>query len=285
MRDLGKWRTLFLLASALAIGGLWSQGRLETFLHPRYAALLPWTALVLLAMGLVELGRWGRGAPDGGVKFRHVVWFLPFAVGSALRPDGFSGEFAASRGLTAAGRMLAEAGVAPSDSSLLVRPGPLSPPPGPLLEPIGTPKEPVNASIWCAYPAPKGSSCVDTVRERYWYEQMLAFYMEPSRHRGRRVRLVGRVQRDDAVESGGWHVGRMMIWCCAADASPLGLYLVGAGGALPSEGGWVVVEGVLDVRRAKLPGTSRVRDVPVLREAIATHAASPPQESVFPFSH
>jgi uncharacterized repeat protein (TIGR03943 family) len=322
MTDLAKWRTLFLLGSALAIGAMWSQGALETFLHPRYAALLPWAMLVLLAMGLVELRSWSGGHPGQSVKFRHVFWFLPFAMGMALRPEGFSGEFAASRGLTAAGRMLAEAGGGVSDADFLaeedraddaemawidsvppelghviamdttagtrspahpVRP---APPPGPVLEPLGPLKEPAGASIWCELPAPSQTACVDSLRERFWYEQMLALYMEPSRHRGRRVRLVGMVQRDGAVEPDGWHVGRMMVWCCAADAAPLGLYLIGAvAGDPPAQGAWVAIEGLLDIRRARLPGMARVRDVPVLREATVTNTQPPQQENVFPFSY
>jgi uncharacterized repeat protein (TIGR03943 family) len=324
MKDLARWRTLFLLSSAMAIGGMWSQGRLESFLHPRYAALLPWAALVLLAMGLVELAGWGGDASGGSVKFRHVVWFLPFALGLALRPDGFSGAFASSRGPTAVGRMLAQA-PAPDPASALpdslgvdtaarwtdsvpdtsTPPAPVAPSPTgtagpdrsaparprrhpstPAAGSPQTPEEPARASLWCDLPAPKGAACVDTLRERFWYEQMLALYMEPSRHRGRRVRLVGRAQRDGAVEPDGWHVGRMMIWCCAADASPLGLYLVGPVDGEPlSEGTWVAVEGRLDVRRAKLPGMSRVRDVPVLRGATAAPIEAPQQENVFPFSY
>lgn len=127
---------------------------------------------------------------------------------------------------------------------------------------------------------------MDTLKERFWYGQMLALYTEPSRHRGRRLHLVGMATRDATVEPDGWHVGRMMVWCCAADASPLGLHPVGRIEGEPlEEGRWVAVEGILDTRKVRLPGLAEEREIPVLREATATPAPAPQMENVFPFDY
>lgn len=322
MKRLAVWRALFLLANALAILALWSEGGLEIFLNPRFAAPVPWVALLLLAMGLVDLGGLPRTSSEERVCWRHVVWFLPLVVGLMVRPESLSGTFAGSRGPIAAGRMIALAGarLPPVDTDAMDDPSETDSVFNLVLDsaladtvvdaPVAVAKSPSRkriasssvstdtvpmvqdakpqgkTSLWCDLPPADGAFCVDTLRERSWYGQMMALYMDPSRHRGRRLRLVGMAMRDATVEPDGWHVGRMMVWCCAADASPLGLNPVGTIHGDPLvEGEWVAVEGILGTRRARLPGLSEERVIPVLRYVTATRVAAPPQENVFPFEY
>ncbi|MBK8803235.1 MAG: hypothetical protein IPN71_14495 [Fibrobacteres bacterium] len=287
------------------------------FLHPRYAALLPWSAVVLWGLACAELFRWRDGADGGKVRPRHVVWVLPFIVFALLRPEGFSDSFQRSRGLSAPSRMLAQAqrpetvtdtvkiesapdqdsGVIestepPSNDSDWITPlrqaaslgKAMAPVPVPLDD--SSPSPPVGkASIWCDLPPHPGKACVDTIRDRLWYQQMLALYMDPHRHLGRRVWMVGRIQPDALFGNGWHHVGRMMIWCCAADASPVGFYARPATGAQVPDSGWVSVEGTLSVREGVLPGADRASPVPVVLDAVFHRVEPPRQENVFPFAY
>lgn len=90
--------------------------------------------------------------------------------------------------------------------------------------------------------------------------------------RGRTVRLTGFVVRDEQ----GVRLARMVITCCAADASPLTVELRGAGGGLRSDD-WLEVTGTL------VPGTaSEANDYqPTLRVTSLRHIPEPdhPYES------
>ena len=79
-------------------------------------------------------------------------------------------------------------------------------------------------------------------------------------HDGQRVELTGFVLSAEAAsaqasiprvtDEESFAVARMAIWCCAADAYPVG-FAVRWGGAVPAADSWVRVRGTLRLRGAK----------------------------------
>ncbi|GGX73930.1 hypothetical protein GCM10010358_30380 [Streptomyces minutiscleroticus] len=88
---------------------------------------------------------------------------------------------------------------------------------------------------------------------------------------GRTLRLTGFVTRSDG---GTWHVARLLVSCCAADARALKVEVRGAGA--PAADTWVTVTGTW--HPTGTPGTESA--VPVLdaTEAGATEEPTDPYE-------
>ncbi len=81
--------------------------------------------------------------------------------------------------------------------------------------------------------------------------------------RGRRFRLSGFVYRDEAWPATDFVVGRLLIYCCAADASLVGMYVRTETAAPPADI-WVEVEGVVDVISDFRRVTGETQAIPIV---------------------
>jgi putative membrane protein len=84
------------------------------------------------------------------------------------------------------------------------------------------------------------------------------------RHVSRRIQLVGFVSRDDRFGGNSFYLGRMLVWCCAADAMPVGLYCDPGSSARPKQGQWLSVTGTVEAWTTRLPGWKHPGPVPAL---------------------
>ncbi|MER6688603.1 TIGR03943 family putative permease subunit [Streptomyces minutiscleroticus] len=98
---------------------------------------------------------------------------------------------------------------------------------------------------------------------------------------GRTLRLTGFVTRSDG---GTWHVARLLVSCCAADARALKVEVRGAGA--PAADTWVTVTGTwhpTGTRARRWPSRSWTRRRPARRRSprTLTRSGSPPTELAY----
>jgi uncharacterized repeat protein (TIGR03943 family) len=90
-----------------------------------------------------------------------------------------------------------------------------------------------------------------------------AFERDGASFDGASVRLTGFVA---GVERGGFRLARYQIACCAADAAPVVIRVVGVHGGVPPLDGWVTITGRFE------PGGG---DIPLLAATDVTPIAPP----------
>lgn len=299
-------RILFLFAAAAGCAWLWVDGSSTLFLSPRNAVLLPWTGLFLWLLGIAEIVALRLGGRAERIGMRHLVWVAPFALFPLVDRAGLSAGWARGR---------AQASVATTDSFLVPSPTlvadsadvpvdtlePLpaldpddsadaAPVPSPGV-PIGArnckavlpvPAAPRRSGGWCTLPVASDAPCFDTLRDGNWFERFRAIETSPQEHRGRRIVVTGFVIPADPGERWGFLLSRMLVWCCAADASPIGFRVVQAPGeTIPDGDGWYEIAGTVSSVHSRTEG----RTVPVLMCMGIRRVGPPAQPNVFPFSY
>ena len=86
---------------------------------------------------------------------------------------------------------------------------------------------------------------------------------DPESLAGKAVRVSGFVYRDSRLPQDWFLVARFVVQCCAVDATPIGLPVRTAAGAVPQEGAWVAVDGIWEVA-----GTSGERKAVVAARSV-----------------
>ena len=297
-------RILFLFASASGCVWLWFDGRSDLFLNPRNAALLPWAGAFLWTLGLAELVSLRWGARRERIGIRHIAWVAPFALYPLVDSAGLSVEWARGRAAAVSASQPRSSGAEISEARLPLRLDTLEPVPAPdslAVEEVadGTggsrspvrrgcrallpvPAAPIRADGWCELPARPGARCVDTLSDGDWFERFRAIESSPQDHRGRWISATGFVIPADSGERWSFLLSRMLVWCCAADASPIGLRVVAPPGARPpGGGGWYRIEGTVASVHSSLEG----RTVAILQAASVEPVPAPAQPNVFPFTY
>lgn len=88
-------------------------------------------------------------------------------------------------------------------------------------------------------PLPSASSDLDT-RENL---SLLRLIFEPKPYEGRRVTTIGIVYRDDKLPENSFFCYQLSMYCCAADAKPIGVLVEYDKSKTLNRGDWVKVEG------------------------------------------
>jgi uncharacterized repeat protein (TIGR03943 family) len=119
---------------------------------------------------------------------------------------------------------------------------------------------------------------VDTRPETYnikdWLTAMRAD-PDPASVAGKPVRVSGFVYRDRRLPEGWFLVARFVVQCCAVDATPIGLPVRLVHGVVPSDGTWILIEGVWEVE--DVSGTQRA----VVTPGSVTSIARPSQPYLY----
>jgi putative membrane protein len=112
-------------------------------------------------------------------------------------------------------------------------------------------------------------------------ENLIAISENAESLRGRRVRIVGFTHIDDTWDDGFFVVGRLLIWCCAADASLIGIPVRDISG-LPPEGQWIQAEGQLGILDEFKTATGTLEQVPFIEVESIVPVDKPEMEYAFP---
>jgi putative membrane protein len=90
---------------------------------------------------------------------------------------------------------------------------------------------------------------------------MLDLASEPDKYVGKKVAAVGRVYRDDKMPENSFFCYRLLMFCCAADAVPVGVLIEYDKAKTLKKGAWVRVEGILKSTDIKDPRLAKVMDL------------------------
>lgn len=116
-----------------------------------------------------------------------------------------------------------------------------------------------------------------------YYDLYNQIYDEMHALEGRTVTVDGFVHREASFSENEFLIGRMLMWCCAADAALLGFMTRVENHAVPGEDTWVSVTGTLTPRSFTNPHTGERYEVPYLSIESVSPAERPQFEYVFPF--
>ena len=113
------------------------------------------------------------------------------------------------------------------------------------------------------------------------YVKVGGIYSNPTWNRGRLITMTGFITPDTTCGPNSFFLGRMMVWCCAADAMPVGFYCVTDSTLGLRENDWVVLTGKAEVRSVKFPWEKDKRTIPLLRVVTARKSARPRNEYIY----
>lgn len=100
---------------------------------------------------------------------------------------------------------------------------------------------------------------------------------------GREVTLTGFVNKDESISDGGrFLVGRMVMWCCAADAYMIGFIVLGGSPDSVSAGSWVTVRGTIGETQYVNPMNDETYTVPAVELESIEPMATPDSPYVAP---
>jgi uncharacterized repeat protein (TIGR03943 family) len=261
--------------------------------------LLLGSAALLALLAFLEYLVWRPVRSTERLGWRHLAWLLPFLAAGLADPTGLSLQMAQRKGTAnVAATLGVGAGESTVDtllSNLFPDTATQAPDTNSLRMDVGrgsnqaaetttvqVKSRPQRDSGWCPN---KSAGCVDSLLDGNWYQRSISLYSSPSRHSGSRVHLVGFVSRDDRFGGKSFYLARMLIWCCAADAMPIGFYCdPGSAGSVYRPGQWISLTGTVTTRSAKLPGWKKPGPVPVLVDLQIVPTSSPPEPYVYTLS-
>lgn len=249
----------FLRAALLAVAGIamfaFTVLRGETLLSPRVLWRAYSGAAALYLLGVVEVFGVALALRGGNVQSKHthrhhhapVLWplLLPFLLFPAAKQSS-SAEIASNQAYVPEARPVraADKGTVPAV---------VSAPPEELI----------------------------VIDSESFTEPLFALFDHVEALQGRRVRITGFAHRVEGWDEDLFLVGRLLMWCCAADASLIGLP-VRATGERPVEATWLEVEGRLAVLdQVESGGIVRERIPYVIAESIVP-IPKPVREYAFP---
>jgi uncharacterized repeat protein (TIGR03943 family) len=292
---------LFLYAAAMGILHLFRTGRLSTFIHPRMFPLLLGSAAILAVLAFLEYLVWRPIRSTERLGWRHLAWLLPFLAAGIADPTGLSLRMAQRKGTAnVAATLGVGAGESTADTLLSsLFPDTATPPPdtnsfrmdvgrrnnqAAETTTVQVQSHPQRDSGWCPSSA-RASGCVDSLLDGNWYQRSISLYSSPARHCGSRVHLVGFISGDDRFGGRSFYLARMLIWCCAADAMPIGFYCdPGSENFGFRPGQWISLTGTVTTRINKLPGWKKPGPVPVLVDLQVVPTFPPPEPYVYTLS-
>lgn len=195
-----------LLCWGILLVKLWVMNQLFILIHPNYMLLVQVTAVFLLVIGAIELGR--SHLHTGGKGYWHwgsAIFLLTAVVSLLINPQAFASDKAIHRGVEDFG-------------NLSVRSAPAS---------------------FRASNRPENRSLLEWVRT-------IAVYPEPDAYVGQRARVKGFVVRSAELPSNVFLLTRFVITCCAADVYPVSLPVQVQGDqSLIQPDQWLEVEGTM----------------------------------------
>jgi putative membrane protein len=92
---------------------------------------------------------------------------------------------------------------------------------------------------------------------------LLDLASDPEAYAEKRVVTIGRVYRDDKMPETSFFCYRLVMFCCAADATPIGVLIEYDQSKALKKGGWVRVEGILkftDIKDSRLAKVMNLDD-------------------------
>lgn len=92
-----------------------------------------------------------------------------------------------------------------------------------------------------------------------------------------RVRVVGFVHREEGWPENSFVLGRLAIWCCAADAALVGMW-VSLNDKAPPLGSWLEVEGTVDILDRLELDDKTLEGIPALKEVSFWTVPQPEEE-------
>ncbi len=104
---------------------------------------------------------------------------------------------------------------------------------------------------------------------------ILRLSLQPSEFLGRRTRTEGLIYRSGELGENRFYCYRLLMWCCAADARPIGVLVESESPITLKSGAWVSVEGI--VEKSSFEGKPVIR----MKEAAVKEIPPPPNPYVF----
>ncbi len=148
-----------------------------------------------------------------------------------------------------------------------------------------SPSAPASPEAWfgSAVKAPIPETGTIELDARSYYDLYNQIYDDMHALEGRTIMVDGFVHFDTSFAENELLVGRMLMWCCAADAVLLGFMSRLNGQALPSEDAWVTVTGSIELREFTNPHTGEKYEIPYVQVESISPTERPQFEYVFPF--
>jgi len=219
-------------------GYLVLSGRLTDLVNPRMRPFVIFGAVVLALFAGAELilmpTRRSRTLPSGVPLVVLPLLFIPLAGGNG----GFLLSSSAPQNLPTLAADVALSAPAPASAS------------------AGTAA--VNAST----PDFSGSSL--TLTEKNYFGLYTRLYARPAAFRGDTIEITGRIIRDGTSTGNQLLAAHLLMWCCAADAVPLGFLCAGQLMAGAQLDGWVRIRGTLSTTRWADPYSGVRATVPLV---------------------
>jgi len=121
------------------------------------------------------------------------------------------------------------------------------------------------------------------IESKNYYDLYNRIYDEMHALEGREVSVEGFVHRESGFSEDEFLIGRMLMWCCSADAALLGFMTRANGQALPEDDAWVTITGTVRPREFVNPHTGEEYEIPYLDLSSIEPGERPQFEYVFPF--
>lgn len=250
-------RLLVLVSICIALYGAIDSRAILVFLHPRSLPLVKFAWLLFIALTLNEVKTFTRCKGSQKPDWRLFALMLPIVVVLLVNPTGLSSRIAVQKGL----------------SSLSITSGQN----GNRFGPADTPEKNTNLLV-LQTPETRSS---DTIADGSLYEYLDKLYADPAHYLGKRYTMTGFVSPDTLLGKNSFFLTRMMITCCAADASPVGFYCTIDSKSGIQENDWVIVTGVLKPRVIKFPWDNQSRTIPLLTVIAVKKTTKPQNEYVY----
>ncbi len=250
-------KMMILLGFALFLGAILITGDVTRYVHPRNIPFIAFGAVIMAVIACfyaLELFRPGHKKTRALPLLFFVV---PLLMAFALPAQAFDSESSNVGSVS------------------LQNPGPGSAPAADSGQAEATPA-PTAPQLSDTGPALQNGTVV--MESDNFYPWLETLYDDTGAYVGKRIEVVGFVYRDaDRMGEGAFVPARLMMVCCAADMTPVGLLCLYDGADRLKQDAWVKVTGT--VGTTKLDGET----IPCIRNAKVEPADAPAEDYIYPF--
>ncbi|TCS95680.1 TIGR03943 family putative permease subunit [Hazenella coriacea] len=230
---MGSWlRAGLCFGIALMLSSLLISGEISLYVNPRFKWLIGISVLLLIILGTVQL--WNlRGGELHRVRFwGYFLVSLPVLIYIFLPPKVLDASVAQQKGVT----YVSPNAVATSSTTTQPNGGSSGEPE------IMDVENPYKKMIQEIKQQP-----VITLTEKNYSDYMNAISLYPEEVKGKKIKLIGFVYRDETLKEDEFVTGRFTVTCCAADATVVGFLTKWNQAQTLKLNQWVEVNGQLDM--------------------------------------
>ncbi len=142
--------------------------------------------------------------------------------------------------------------------------------------PASSAAAPVSATV------DAGNAQSFVLTEKSFYALYIQLYSAPADYRGDTITLTGRITKTVGMGADTLFAGHELMWCCAADAVPVGFLCRGASLTASAASGWVQLHGTLSTTQWADPYSNVIETVPLVLVTKFESMAAPDFLFVYP---